>query len=318
MIRLILTVCCTIYMVVYPANAQNKVKYRCASIEEARRLLSTEDGYIRNLSPFDIVSRLENPNGTKEDFIQLSAGEVMEWTEKEKRAIDQMTQDINDTISKYNYNIPFPEEIILIKSPLKAEGGANGYTRNNCIVLIDGLFQDHYDGDHMRLLLHETFHILTRNNLEFKKQMYATIGFSTTKEELEYPKDLWQWRISNPDVSRYDSYATFTIDNRPQKCAMILYANRPYTNGRFFQYMNVGFVPLDDHLKPIRKGENTVVYSMDKVSDFYNKVGYNTRYIIHPEEIMADNFVIAFLNKQKVPTLALKEKVQYILKQSFK
>lgn len=316
--KFIYSACCLASLAIFPCNGQDTVQYRCASVEEAKQLIRTEDGYTRNWSPFDIVSRLENQEGKKEDLIELSAEEVTEWTDTEKKNIRRMMHAINDTIRKYGYKIPFPGEIVLIKSPMKAEGGAGGYTRSNWIMLVDGFFEKINQEFQQHLLLHETFHILTRNNPGFKKQMYGTIGFSTTEEELEFPEDLRDRRISNPDVSRYDSYATFTIDGRPRKCAMILYANKPYTTGKFFQYMNIGFVPLDNDLKPVRQGGSTVVYSFDKVSDFNDKVGMNTRYIIHPEEILADNFVIAFLNKQDVPTPGLKEKIRCILKQPSK
>ena len=313
--KLIIAACCLSNLAIYSANGQDTVRYRCASVEEARQLVRTEDSYTRNWSAFDIASRLENPEGKKEDLINLSAEELTEWTDSEKQRINQLMLAINDTIRKYNYKIPFPEEIVLIKSPMKSEGEAGGYTRNNWIVLIDGFFSMVEEEFHHHLLLHETFHVLTRNDPEFKRQMYATIGFSTTGEELEYPKDLQDRRISNPDVSRYDSYATFIVDNQPQKCAMILYAGKPYTTGKFYEYLNIGFVPLDDRLKPVQKGDTTVIYPLDKITDFHDKVGKNTGYIIHPEEIMADNFVFAFLNKPNVPTPELKEKVQSILKQ---
>ena len=316
--KLIYAAICFAGLAFCPAFAQDTVRYRCASVEEAKRLIGEEDNYTRNWSRFDIVSRLENPNGKKEDLIKLSTEEITEWSDLEKQRVGLMMQSINDTIRKYNYKIPYPEEIILIKSPMKSEGGAGGYTRNNWIVLVDGFFEKINKEFQLHLLLHETFHILTRNNPEFKKQMYATIGFSTTEEELEYPKDLSDRRISNPDVSRYDSYATFTVDNKPQKCAMILYANRPYTTGKFFEYINIGFVLLDEDLKPVRQSDTTVVYPLDKITDFQDKVGKNTGYIIHPEEILADNFVFAFLNKQGLPTPELIEKIQNIIKQSSK
>ncbi|WP_147381160.1 hypothetical protein [Parabacteroides sp. AM08-6] len=318
-------VICTVSFILLFLSCQNKsqkilaitetntwsdtVNYRLATAEEARKLLVVEDHYIRNRSPFDIASRLENPEGKKEDLMKLMTEEVRDWTDKEKTQIDQLRTAINDSIRKHQYHLQFPKEIILVKSTLKDEGEAGGYTRKNFIVLMGGDIRQ-------TLLLHETFHVLTRNNPEFKKKMYETIGFTVTPEELEYPKDLWDMRISNPDSERFDSYATFTIDGKQQKCAMVLYANRPYTTGKFFHYITIGMVPLDEQLKPIQENGKTIVYPLEKVSDFYEKVGRNTGYIIQPEEILADNFVIAFLNYPKVPTPELKDKIRNLLKQS--
>ena len=289
------------------------INFRLATLEEAKELMSREDSYTRSRSTFDIVSRLQNPEGTVEELNAFAIQELREWSEEEKTAIQTLTKDLNDSIRKYNYQLPLPKEVMLIKSTLKDEGGAGGYTRSNWIALTDKLISHLKEDRQKSILLHELFHILTRNSLEFKREMYNTIGFTVMDEELEYPMDLWDVHITNPDVGRYDSYATFMIDGKPQKCAMLLYANRPYTTGTFFQYLNIGFIPYDEDMKPLKEDGKTIVYPMEKISDFYEKVGYNTHYIINPEEILADNFVIAFNNQNKLKTPELKEKIRNIL-----
>ena len=104
------------------------------------------------------------------------------------------------------------------------------------------------------------------------------------------------------------------VDGEAQKCAMILYADKPYTSGNFFEYMTVGFVPYDEQMMPVQENGKTLIYPMEKIDNFYEKIGKNTSYIIHPEEILAENFVIAFTNASSVPTPELKEKIRKILK----
>ena len=300
------------------ANVKEKqysdtINFRLATLEEAKQLMGAEDSYTLNRSPFDIVSRLQNTQGTAEELKVYALQELREWNDEEKKVIQAITEDLNDSIRKYQYSLPLPKEIMLVKSTLKDEGGAGGYTRSNWIALTDKLVSHIKEEGQKTLLLHELFHVLTRNSLNFKKEMYQTIGFTVLDEELEYPKDLWDVHITNPDVGRYDSYATFTIDGKPQKCAMLLYANRPYTTGTFFQYLNIGFIPYDENMKPIQIDGKTVAYSLEQISDFDEKVGKNTQYIINPEEILADNFVIAFNNKTDVPTPELTEKIRNIL-----
>ena len=290
------------------------VCFRLVTPEEAQKLMLTEDSYILNRSSFDIVSRLQNPKGTKEELVAMSIQELREWTDEEKEKIQHLSETINNTIRREQFKLPLPKEIVLVKSTLNDEGGAGGYTRSNWIALTDRLFT-HLPADfHQKLLLHETFHILTRNSLDFKKKMYKTIGFTVTDEELDYPKDLWDMHISNPDVGRYDSYATFTVEGKPEKCTMVLYADRPYTTGPFFQYMKIGFVPYDEKMRPKQENGKTIVYPMEKISDFKEKIGENTQYLIHPEEILAENFVLAFTDQQSIPTPDLKEKIRKILK----
>ena len=289
------------------------INFRLATLDEAKELMSAEDSYTRSRSTFDIISRLQNPQGTVEELNAYALQELREWTDEEQIVIKALTKDLNDSIRKYNYNLPLPKEIMLVKSTLKDEGGAGGYTRSNWIALTEKLISHMKENGQKRILLHELFHILTRNSLDFKKEMYETIGFTVMDEELEYPHDLWDVHITNPDVGRYDSYATFMVDGKQQKCAMLLYAGRPYTTGTFFQYLNVGFIPYDENMKPLQENGKTIVYPMDKISDFFEKVGQNTHYTINPEEILADNFVIAFNNQANIKTPELKDKIRNVL-----
>lgn len=141
------------------------------------------------------------------------------------------------------------------------------------------------------MLAHEAFHVLTRNNPDFRKKMYSIIGFNILPKEIEFPEELKERFISNPDVIRHDSYATFTINGEKKDCCMVIYSTRPYEGGSFFQYLNIGLVPIDKNTcKAIEKEGKAVVYSINEASDFYDRMGRNTQYIIDPEEVLADNF----------------------------
>lgn len=297
-----------------PAENPDTLCLRFASPAEARQLLGAEDNYTRQLSEFDLASRLGRTGGTKEELKALSLSEVREWNEAEKTELRRMQTYINRTIRQEGYRLPLPREVVLIKSGMADEGGAAGYTRSTEIVLADSLVGHRPEKVCTNLLLHEMFHVMTRHSPAFKRSMYATIGFEVVEKGLEYPAELRSRHITNPDINAYDCYATFTVNGRPERCAMLLYAEKPYAGGRFFDYLKVGFVPYDDQLKPIRKDGMPVVYSMDEVSDFYDKVGRNTGYTLHPEEILAENFVLAFRHTMPVKTPTLTEKIRSLLK----
>ena len=69
--------------------------------------------------------------------------------------------------------------------------------------------------------------------------------------------------------------------------------------------------------KPLLTEEGPVLFNMKEVSGFFEQVGRNTKYIIHPEEIMADNFAYALLGKDNLSDPRIVEDVRIILKQSF-
>ena len=82
---------------------------------------------------------------------------------------------------------------------------------------------------------------------------------------------------------------------------MILYTNKTYQGGELFDYLNIGLIPLNEKLIPIQDGGKTIIYSIDMAIDFFDKVGENTKYIINPEEIMAENFSLLFTQTQNLP-----------------
>lgn len=122
------------------AAKADTINFRLASAGEAKRLIAAKDSYTANWSPFDIAARLENPEGKREDLVSLAVREVREWTAEEAQQIEQIRKNLNDTIRKYGYRIPFPKEIVLVKTTMKDEGGAGGYTRSNWIALTDATF----------------------------------------------------------------------------------------------------------------------------------------------------------------------------------
>ena len=53
-----------------------------------------------------------------------------------------------------------------------------------------------------------------------------------------------------------------------------------------------------------------VVYNFKEVSNFFEQVGKNTKYIIHPEEILADNFAFALMNKTGLPSQRIIDEIK--------
>lgn len=58
---------------------------------------------------------------------------------------------------------------------------------------------------------------------------------------------------------------------------------------------------------------NPVLLDVRQVRGFYEQVGRNTNYIIHPEEILADNFSLLLLGKTKVRSPEIQQKIAAVL-----
>jgi len=286
-----------------------------ASVERANKLLQQEDNFTNSWSQFDIDSRMHKPNSSKADLLNYISTQIREWTPDEITKLASVFRTVDQKIKEQGFVIDFPNDIYFIKTTAEEEGGAGGYTRANYVVLQEAYVSQATTDDLINIVVHELFHVLTRRNPEFRKAMYNIIGFKMMNE-VEYPEKLSKYRITNPDAPQVDSYITLQVDGQSKDCMMILYSNRDYVDGHFFKYLNIGFLSLiGGENKSIEyKADMPVIYSMEDVSGFYDQVGRNTQYIIHPEEICADNFVYTILSKKDLPDTQIIDEIRGILK----
>lgn len=288
--------------------------FRFATRAEAQMLITELDDYTRNWNQFDIDVRLQKPQGRKSALLQFAMDQTLNWSDEEKARISKTMKSLDAEIKKQKYNLEFPKEIVFVKTTQKEEGNAEAYTRMNWIAIGEEALKSSSDTDLKYLVAHELFHLLTRQNVHFKKDMYQIIGFEVAEKEILFPSDLAEMRISNPDISRYDSYGTFTIGGQKQYCTMVIYTDKPYNGNTLFDYMKIGLVPLNGEFIPVQKSGKTIIYSLDEAEDFYTQVGKNTSYVINPEEIMADNFAYTLIGKKDLPNPEIIQKTQKVLK----
>ena len=279
--------------------------------DQARVLLSQEDATTRQWSRFDYEARLGKKGGTRQELMRFIADQARDWRKEDKQRMQEAADSLNSHIKALNLSLTLPQEIRILKTTMAEKGGAGGYTRMDYIVVEEQIArmkpqQASY------LLAHELFHVLTRNNPDFREKMYKLIGFNIVPEEFEVPADLRDVVITNPDVNRFDSYARFRIKSEERPCAMLIYANKPYEGGSFFNYLTIGLMPLKDG-KAEQKDGKTVIYGIKDAENFFEQVGRNTNYIINPEEILAENFAFLLTRKPVTGTPELIEKMRQAL-----
>jgi len=292
----------------------NIVKF--AKQETAKKLLLTEDSFTKSWSQFDIDSRLGKQKGTKEELLDLIANQARSWTKIEIKRITSILKTIDQYIIKNGYSIPFPERILFVKTTGIEEGGAVGYTRNNYVVLKEN-FSEAPDDQFAHLVLHELFHVISRNNHALRIALYNVIGFKMM-EPIEYPEKIKAFRITNPDATQTDCYITVEVNSKKIDCMMVLYSKRQYDGGKFFDYLTIGFLKLLDgeRKEPELINGNPIIYEFNGVKNFYEQVGKNTNYIIHAEEIMAENFTMAVNGKTGLPNQEIIDQIKMILTKS--
>lgn len=80
--------------------------------------------------------------------------------------------------------IPFIDNINLVKTTSKEEGGAMGYTRGNTIYVADYIMYKP-KVKIKEILTHELFHMLTRSSFPFKQEMYCIIRFTALDKTID-------------------------------------------------------------------------------------------------------------------------------------
>lgn len=290
---------------------------RFSSVAEGRKILGRRDEYLSALSPFDRSARRKTAGAVDEkSFIRFVTGEVLAWSKEETATITRSLESVSARLA--GFELGFPGEIHLVKTTGKEEGGA-AYCRGNAIVLPARIASRKEKGL-VRLLLHELFHILSRNQPELRDKLYRVIGFFPCGD-VRLPPELEKRRLTNPDAigSRYRMEVQ--VDDDLFSVVPVLYSSSEKYDeekgGEFFRYMVFRLMAVKkvaESWVPVLEAGKPKLFDPSDVDDFQRKIGQNTKYIIHPEEVLADNFVLLAMGRKDVRTPRILEEMARLLK----
>ena len=298
------------------------IKFRFASKAEGQQLKTEDTAYYNRLSQTDIDWRMRKENATLEEYIAYCAEQVEDFSTEEIKAVTDAMATIEDKLNSLGCQPPVPDEIVFIKTTMKEEGGANAYTLKNQIFLgSECLNSVQLTGT----LAHELFHCISRHSPELRRKMYALIGFTVMDEEIDFPQDVRERIIANPDVERIDNYGTFTIEGKKRRCALVTVYTQTWSeayakqkdSATFFGNLDIVLMPLDD----LNASYSLMYNDKDYVPDLWSQVGENTYYLLAPEECMADNFSYAIVPtkpREQYKTPKLLKKIIKTLKKNKK
>jgi hypothetical protein len=277
------------------------------SKEEASKLMGTSDEYSKALSKYDIASRTQNPASNQEQqYLAFAAAQAQEWGEDEITVLRVKINQVKEKIESLGLDLPFPKEIKLVKSSLEEEGRVISYTRANYVV---------FKGDVTEgFIIHELFHILTRFNPEKRDELYKTINFQKSNR-INYPDAIKDHIVTNPDAPFLEHTIKLTIDGEQKEAVFILYTGKDYESGSFFDQMQQKLMLVEgpaDNKKPVFVDGKPVLLDFSAASDLQDKIGKNTSYTLHPEEILADHFIM-LVTPKTAPDPAFIEAMKAVL-----
>ena len=300
-------------------------------VNEAQKLLAAKDEFIQSLAPFDRSIRLKTEKPvSQEEFINFVSKQAMEWTGSEIVRIEEVIESAARKLEPFK--LKFPRTILLIKTTGAEEGNA-AYCRRNAIILPGNMIapqsisfrqgmafmQNNNNANLEHIIIHELFHIYMIHNPELKEKFYGIINFKKCNI-IELPRKLREAEITVPELPKNEYYIELqykgdVIDAIP----VIMFPRYNLKNGNDFSRC------LDESkLLVIEKSDDRWIYkhednnepillNFNDVPDYYKKTGANTDYVIHPEEILAENFVLLVQNSQPVKYKWVIEKMDELL-----
>jgi hypothetical protein len=197
----------------------------------------------------------------------------------------------------------------LIKSSSSLEDGLP-HTRANAIVLPEE-FLAAPPQFLSTVLAHEVFHVLSRDDPKLRDKLYAAIGFRPCAS-VEVPPAIAKLRLSNPDAPLHRHsiavrYGGRAVDAMP-------YPRLPEDAdpaAGFRTQVRPAWLLVE------RSGQDcraTGEAQPRELEGLLEQIGRNTRYLWHPEEILADNFALLALGKTaNVPSPEVLERLRPLL-----
>lgn len=287
-----------------------------ADVETARTILTSQDDFIRALSPFDRAARMKSDQPRSQmEFLTFLGQNVQPWADAEIVRVSKVLVELSSKLTPYH--LPLPQKISLIKTTGKEEGAA-AYTRGSAIILP----QHDVEEPSRDLLAHELFHVMSRYDGSLRSELYRVIGFVVTNE-VRLPAGLANLRITNPDGPLNNSIIVVREQGQDRPVVPILYSRSARydvtTGGEFFNYLDFKLLAVAHDGKEYRphmvNGEPYLL-KPDGVIGFFEQIGRNTDYIIHPDEILAVNFVYMVNGRTNLPSPRIPSQMKEILKAS--
>ncbi|QRV24352.1 hypothetical protein [Marinomonas foliarum] len=305
-----------ITIISYSGLSHSQTNLQFLSQKEAKEILTAEDDFISRLSIFDMSSRMKTDQDvSKEEFLKFVSDSALNWRDNETLRVTQAFRGITNQLERLNVELPAVIQVILTSG--KEEGNA-AYTRGNAIILQREKLWSEIELT--RLMAHEIFHIYTRNNPSQKDALYRVIGFYSIPE-VEFPLGLKDRKITNPDAPLNNYAIKVTIHNSQMWVAPILFSSTPRymtdKGGEFFNYLVLKLLVLkDDKGIDVYSPNNPRIVGLLEVKGYFEQVGKNTNYIIHPEEILADNFALMVLDTPDIPSPEIINQIRKVLERS--
>ncbi|MFN4080656.1 MAG: hypothetical protein ACK4NS_07120 [Saprospiraceae bacterium] len=276
-------------------------------------ITDTTDGYFEKVSTAEMSILLKRPLGSLpdrdqllRDYKALLQSDVSAFSTEEAAKIVEVFNYVSRICDSVNPDI-FPSKLRLIKLAGVSYGSSTYYTRENCIAIpANVLGKDWNHHDFVATMFHELFHVWSRYNPERRGELYRLIGFETLPyDRLLMPDTLRRLLLHNPDGVNFAQKMNLRLrEGANRDVVPVIRADHyGYKKGRsaFFSYLKfdlyyIESTPAGAWRLLTREDGVSTLHPSDDMDDFFRQIRDNTNYIIHPDEVLADNFSLLMLS----------------------
>lgn len=266
-------------------------KFNFASCLEAQVTLGNTDEYIMKMSDYEKKLKLGHNNHYKIDnYLEFLESCALEWNEAEMKKITIAFNQINKKIMQMK---TFLDVTITLIKTNGADEWNSAYTRGTCIILPEKKLS-YYEGERLeRLIAHELFHVISRNNTTLRKCLYEAINYWEAYGII-IPEDILAKKLTNPDAI-YDNYYTkIEFENKEYFALPIVMLgdnNSSIDNTKdILSSISIKFLLLDVNMRAVKRDGLPVCLDFGQAKEIYSKIGMELDHLEQPEEIMAEYF----------------------------
>ncbi|MDB4443609.1 hypothetical protein N9157_03770 [Saprospiraceae bacterium] len=284
------------------------------SLKAGNAIIKDEmENFFSLITPLDISIQIKknfevetSRNEIIKEYKSFLKKDVLNFSKEEMEYVNGVFKEAYEMCNKVSTSI-FPKEIKLIKTHANHYGHGAYYTRENCIIIPKDELDLRNKEGFLETMFHEISHIYTRFHPEKQRALYKLIGFSNigNMSNLLIKEELKSRILLNPDGINFAYHIELKEKSgRPYSAIPIIKSNETrYIESKndFFNYIDFSLYKISiQHgvqVKTDAEGNSTI--NMDNVPNFFEKITSNTDYIIHPDEIIADNFMYLMMREKK-------------------
>ena len=234
---------------------------------------------------------------TTREYLEFASDAAAGWSAAERWEWRKVVRRLSGATRGLNVRLP---RILLVKTTGKEEF-QGAYTRGIAIMIPERLASLPFDNERRAffLLAHELFHVLSRFNPRHRSALYSLLGFSRIPA-IDYPEELEEKRLSNPDAFSYRHSIPvniFSADGQLIGRETVLPVNQSDKTLKeailldsVFEFVRIDLLPVASDGTVLREMDGSLTTYHFGNTDWVPKLARNSGFIVHPEEVMADNF----------------------------